>query len=255
MGMMGADQNTDWREVAASALDWWSDAGVDVLVDDVPRDWLAPEAPAPSLIAPKQLGHAPVTVAAMPATLEAFMAWRGGADVPEAGWSGISLAATGPGDAAVMVMVDCPDRDDGDAGALLAGLPGKLFDRMLAAIGLSRETVHLAAVCARRPSAGRPAREVEARLAEISRHHVGLVAPKRLLLLGDAASRALLGTTVREAQGRLHAFNHKDGQRDATRSAGETQVVASYHPRFLIEKPAAKAEAWKDLQMLIGGME
>jgi hypothetical protein len=31
-------------------------------------------------------------------------------------------------------------------------------------------------------------------------------------------------------------------------------VVATFHPRFLIEKPAAKAEAWKDLQLLMGGI-
>jgi DNA polymerase len=30
--------------------------------------------------------------------------------------------------------------------------------------------------------------------------------------------------------------------------------VASYHPRLLRERPAAKAEAWKDLQLLIGGL-
>jgi DNA polymerase len=33
------------------------------------------------------------------------------------------------------------------------------------------------------------------------------------------------------------------------------EAVASFHPRFLLEKPAYKAEAWKDLQMLIGGLE
>lgn len=252
---MGADQNSDWRALAASALAWWSDAGVDCLVDDLPRDWLAAETPVPLAAAavaatPAVTAAALAPAPAMPMALAEFLTWRLGADVPEAGWSGISLAASGPADAAVMVLVDCPDRDDGDAGALLSGLPGRLFDRMLAAIGLTRESVHLAAVCARRPATGRAARDTEARLADLARHHVALVAPKRLLLLGDAASRALLGTTVREAQGRLHPFNHKDG----VLASPETQVVASYHPRFLIEKPAAKAEAWKDLQMLIGGM-
>jgi len=26
--------------VALSALDWWAEAGVDTLADDLPRDWL-----------------------------------------------------------------------------------------------------------------------------------------------------------------------------------------------------------------------
>jgi DNA polymerase len=184
----------------------------------------------------------------MPLSLTEFLAWRTGADVPEAGWNGISLAAEGPADATVMVLADCPDRDDGTdnggAGQLLSGASGRLLDRMLAAIGLTRSEVHVAAVCAKRPTAGRIQREVEDRLAEIAKHHIELVAPKRLLLLGNAASRAILGMELQAARGRLHGISHK---------VGEAGVVASFHPRFLIEKPAAKAEAWKDLQMLMGG--
>ncbi|WP_208404029.1 uracil-DNA glycosylase [Sphingomonas insulae] len=228
---------------AMSALDWWQEAGVDVLVDDDPRDWLAEPMAAPVAFA---VAAAPAAVpAAMPAALADFIAWRGGDAVPEVAWRGVSIAASGPADAQVMVLVDCPDKDDGDAGTLMTGATGALFDRMLAAIGLSRETVHLAAVCAKRPVAGRMPRDVEARLAEISQHHIGLVAPKRLLLLGNAASRAILGAEMPGTRGSLHPFNHKRGQ---------TGVVASFHPRFLIEKPAAKAEAWKDLQLLMGGL-
>jgi len=124
---------------------------------------------------------------------------------------------------------------------------------MLGAIGLTRDEVHLAAVCAKRPTAGRIQSEVEDRLAEIAKHHIGLVAPKRLLLLGNAASRAILGMELQAARGRLHEFNHKIAQTKAGDASDVTSVVASFHPRFLIEKPAAKAEAWKDLQMLMRG--
>jgi len=248
---MGAYQKFDlaW---AASVLDWWQEAGVDLIVDDQPHDWLAapaePEAPAtatPIAPAPTAAASAPAPLAAIPEDLTAFLEWRHGADAPEARWHGVSIAATGPRDAAVMVLVDCPDRDDGEAGVLMTGEVGRLFDRMLAAIGLSRETVHLASVCARRPLAGRMPREVEARLGELASAHTALIAPKRLLLLGNAASRAILGTELAQARGSLRAFNHKGTQ---------VEVVASFHPRFLIEKPAAKAEAWKDLQLLMGGM-
>ena len=227
----------DW----ASALGWWRDAGVDVLVDEHPRDWFAaPSAPVAVTAASIAPAAAPVT--ALPATLEAFAAWRLGTEAPEAAWSGISLAASGPADAKIMVLVDCPDREDGDAGALLSGIPGRLFDRMLAAIGLSRDTVHVAAVCARRPAAGRMPRDVEARLGEVARHHVGLVAPERLLLLGDATARTVLGIDRQAAKGGLRPFNH---------DRGTTGVVASLHPRLLIERPAMKAESWRDLQLLV----
>lgn len=239
---MGIELFDDWRATVASTLDWWRDAGVDVLVEDGPRDWLAGPAVVPVEVAAP---IAATATAALPDTLTAFLDWRGGADAPEAGWRGATIAASGPADAAVMVLADCPDRDDEPGCALLSGAAGRLFDRMLAAIGLTRAEVHVTAVCARRPLAGRMPGEVEARLGEIARHHVGLVAPKRLLLLGNAASRAVLATDMARARGSLRPFKH---------IGGETGVVASFHPRLLLERPAQKAEAWKDLQLLMSGL-
>lgn len=235
--------------LAASVLDWWHDAGVDLLVEDAPRDWMAPE-PARQVVfapaagpAPAVISAAPAPAAQLPDTLEAFLAWRLSDAAPEASWDGISLTTTGPADAALMVLVDCPDREDGEAGQILSGAPGRLFDRMLAAIGQSRETVHIASVCTRRPLAGRTPTDLETRLAEIARHHVGLIAPRGLLLLGNAASRAVLGTELTSARGLSHGLDHK---------SGKTSAVATFHPRFLIEKPMAKAESWKDLQRVMG---
>lgn len=236
---MGADQNIDWRATAASALEWWRDAGVDTLVDDLPRDWLA--APAPPAT-PAALVAEPVSTR-LPDNLAAFLAWRIGPEAVEANWAGGMLAAEGPLDARLMVMVDCPERDDARGGRLMSGPAGVLFDRMLAAIGTERAAIHLASVCAARPSGGRVAGGDEATLGALARHHAALAAPDRLLVLGNGSSRAIFGMDLDEARGGLRALNH----------GGRTvAVVASYHPRLLIEKPALKAEAWKDLQMLIG---
>lgn len=238
LGAVGMEFN-DWRLTAASTLNWWADAGVDVLVEDAPRDWLA--APAPRAVA---VPAEPASAAALPVDWAAFHAWRTSADAPEAGLRGVAITASGPARAEVMVLSDCPDRDDEPAGALLSGAAGRLFDRMLAAIGLSRAEVHLAAVCTRRPVAGRMPAELVERLHECARHHVGLVAPKRLLLIGDAASRALLGTEVVRARGRSQAISI-DGR--------PLEAVATYHPRLLLERPERKADAWKDLQLLVKG--
>ncbi|MEH3047730.1 MAG: uracil-DNA glycosylase [Sphingomonas adhaesiva] len=236
---MGADQNLDWAAAAASALDWWQDAGVDVLVEDERFDWLAVPAARPAA-AP---AAAPVAVPeVLPDTWEAFAAWRIGDAAPEARWGGVTVAASGAPGADLLFLVDCPER--GDREALMEGEVGRLFDRMLAAIGRTRADVALAAVCTRRPTTGRVPREVEARLGEIARHHVALAGPTRVLAMGDAATRALLATNVAEARGRLHGLNHKN--------ATIAQVVATHHPRFLLDRPAAKAEAWKDLLLLTG---
>lgn len=249
-------ENTDWRATAASALEWWRDAGVDVLVDDAPRDWLAvppSNAPLPGESrAPAGERDVPILDpgvrrgGALPERWDEFVAWRSGPEAPEADLRGVAILASGPAYADIMILSDCPDREDEPDGALLGGAAGRLFDRMLAAIGLKRGEVHLASVCAKRPVARRMPPELVDRLHDCARHHVALVAPKRLLLIGDAASRAVLGTEVVRARGNLHQFSHKGVQVDA---------VATHHPRLLLERPERKADAWKDLQLLMKGLE
>jgi DNA polymerase len=243
---MGADQNHDWRASIASALEWWRDAGVDCEIDDSPRDWLARAGATPAVDRlPEQVRDA-VEAPTLPATLEEFTIWRLGTAVPEAGWPGQALGTQGDVASGLMIVVDMPDREDDAAGQLLSGSAGVLFDRMLAAIGRDRQSIYLAALAVKRPPAGRVTEETGQKLAALIRNHLSLARPKRVLALGNAASRAITGLDVANARASLRKVNH-DG--------GTSEVVASFHPRFLLEKPVAKADAWKDLRVLMGGFE
>ena len=75
-------------------------------------------------------------------------------------------------------------------------------------------------------------------VAAIARRHVALAKPKRLLLLGDATCRALLGKPLTAARGHVHKI---EGVR----------AVATFHPRFLLDRPSNKALAWRDLLLLM----
>jgi DNA polymerase len=238
---MGGEYGDQWRQSLASALEWWRDAGVDTLCEDEPRDWLAPPAArtAPVADAPA-VASAPAE--ALPATIEAFLEWRLGDAAPEAEWLTPRIGPSGAPSADLMILTDMPEPED--TGTLMTGAAGRLLDRMLAAIGEKRESVYLASLAVARPLAGRIPGDSEARLLELARHHIELAAPKRLLLLGQAASR-VQGTTNGSAPGQA--------SQDINALSGDRQVVASYHPRFLLERPAAKAEAWKHLVLLSRG--
>ncbi|MFL9842743.1 uracil-DNA glycosylase family protein [Sphingomonas sp. ST-64] len=241
---MGFEGAMDWRIEAASALAWWRDAGVDMLVDDAPRDWTArPASPVGEQTARGPVAPAPEPEAPLPATLEAFLDWRFGAAAPDAVPGEPLVFPEGDPGAPLMVVTDLPEYD-GATPALLAGPAGALFDRILAAIGHSRDSIYLVPLCATRPITGQVPRELDEKLGELLRHLVGLTTPERLLLLGQSASRAILGTGPARGAHGLTPFNH---------SGGQSPAVATFHPRFLLNKPAAKADAWKDLQLLIGG--
>ena len=232
------DRGQDHDAEALSLVDWWVTAGLDTLVDDRPRDWLA-------------AGHAPAAVAtpasadaAQPeqfATIAALHAHLAAADLPQAGPPARRIAPSGDPQAALAVILDMPDADDVAAGALLSGRVGTLFDRMLAAIGQRRDGVYLAPLCPGCPPGSRIDDVAMASLGTTMRLHLSLTAAKAVLLIGDTVSRALLGMDCSSARGRTHDLNH---------DSGTVVAIATLHPRTLLRQPSLKAESWKDLQML-----
>ncbi len=270
---MGADQKFDWAASVSSMMDWWREAGLDVAIAEEPRNWLQPVAensdldarrdhaprdtgepenrPPPAARAAPPPPSAPARIiAAMPADLAAFEAWRLGDEGPDSGWAGPRLGSQGQAQSGMMVIIEMPERDDGAAGTLLSGATGALFDRMLAAIGRDRQSIYLVPMCVVRPSTGSIPPDDLPALAAALRHQVMLAAPRRVLVIGNAVSRALLGADIADMRGALRPINRNDGQQ-----VQPIEAVASYHPRFLLERSAAKAEAWKDLLLFAQGID
>ena len=232
---MGADQHIEWHEAAASALEWWQDAGVDTLVEDELRDWFATPVPmrTPAAVASTPVADLP------PDTLDAFLTWRMGDAVPEAGWNAERLAVAATKNPALMILTDLPEPDDSVEAGWMTGPVGVLLDRMLAAIGLDRDAVTIAGIAQARPLSGRVPGDAQATLDDLAQRLVTLVAPRKLLLFGAEPCRALLG---------------QDGQRGGLRTLHHDGIdcpaIATFHPRFLLERPLAKAESWRHLQLL-----
>ncbi|MFL6857757.1 MAG: uracil-DNA glycosylase [Allosphingosinicella sp.] len=237
-------ENHDFGAEAASLLQWWSDAGVDVTLGEAPRDWLKPdakrEAAAPAA-APVPAGEA------LPDQLPLFRAWLAESDaLPFAAPAAPRVCPAGDPASGLMIVTDMPTGEDCAAGTLIAGEAGRLFDRMLAAIGRSRETVYLAALSCLRSPDGRLGGASVQQCATLARHHAGLVQPRALLIFGDDAAKALLGLSVAQARGRWH---------EIATQAGPVRALVTLSPSHLLSQPKAKAHAWADLRKLIEEMK
>ena len=226
------------NSIEASALSWWADAGVDTIVGEEPRDWLRerPKAPAEAWpVAPP--------ADALPDQLELFRAYlRDSEALPFGAPNARRVCPSGDPASGLMMVTDMPAAEDCTSGTLLSGEAGRLFDRMLAAIGRNRDSIYLASLSCLRSPEGRFTDAASTQCATLARHHIALAAPKAVLLFGDACAKALLGLPVIKARGRWH---------ELSTHAGQIPALVTYAPNFLLDQASAKAGAWADLQMLM----
>ena len=142
--------------------------------------------------------------------------------------------------AEVMLIAEPPGREEAAAGRPIGGEAWQLAQRMLAAIGmmprpgLSRQP--LLFLFARRQAFARSSSPQCARRCPPSCR-----AGQRRSGCCCSATRpasALLGKPLIEARGHVHQV---EGVR----------TVATFHPRFLLDRPSEKARAWSDLLLLM----
>jgi len=224
---------------ARSALTWWLEAGVDIAVQEEPRNWLKPPVPRPQLNAPPE--PAPTQNIAQPTheTLTELQDWLASTtQLPLASTTAGRIMPQGPENAAIMLLSAAPTLEDFAAGQPIGGDAWELAKRMLAAIKIPMDQAYSASLsCFHVPGSRMSPADREA-CAEVARQHIRLAKPKRLLLFGDGPAQALLGKPLPLARGHVHKV---EGVR----------TIVTFHPRQLINQPSNKSLAWKDLLLLM----
>jgi len=260
---------------AAEALRWWSEAGVDLALDETPHDRFAESAaptarrsPAPVAAAPSRAPEDPKLAPALTAApdeaarsaRETAAAARSLEELRAAleRFDGCSLKTTatqlvfsdGAPDARIMLVGEAPGGDEDRIGRPFVGRAGQLLDRMLASIGLDRTKVYIANVVPWRPPGNRtPTPQETAVCLPFVRRQIALVAPRLLVCLGGSATQTLLG--VKEGITRTRGiWRDYEGDDGATIPA-----LPMFHPAYLLRQPAAKRQAWADLRKLRRAVE
>jgi uracil-DNA glycosylase len=159
-------------------------------------------------------------------------------------YAGRRTIVFGEGDpnAALMFVGEGPGADEDTSGRPFVGKAGQLLNNMIGAMGLQREQVYIANIVKCRPPGNRTPEFVEATTcSQFLLKQIDIVRPKIIVALGSTAATYVLG--VRQSLATLR------GQWFGCRGA---KVAVTYHPAFLLRDPRQKAEAWKDLQRVMG---
>jgi DNA polymerase len=143
--------------------------------------------------------------------------------------------------ARLMFVGEGPGADEDAQGLPFVGKAGQLLNNMIAAMGLARTEVYIANIVKCRPPNNRVPEPVEANTcSQFLLRQIDVVQPEVIVALGSTAAMYLLG--VRQSLSSLRGRWH---------TCRGAKLAVTYHPAFLLRDPRQKAEAWKDLQMVM----
>jgi DNA polymerase len=150
----------------------------------------------------------------------------------------------------VRLIGEAPGRDEDLQGKPFVGRSGQLLDRMLAAIGLSRQagdreqSVFITNVVFWRPPGNRTPTEAETTMClPFLRRTIELQRPQLIVCLGATPAQRLTGRSDGILKLRGRWLEAKVGTRTIP-------LLPTLHPAYLLRQPAQKRLAWRDMLML-----
>ena len=146
----------------------------------------------------------------------------------------------------LMIIGEAPGQEEDEQGIPFVGRAGQLLNKMLLAINVDRKDVYVTNVVPWRPPQNRTPTDQEIlEFLPFLQKQIEIIKPKFLYLLGATAAKAILSTplSLGKLRGKWYKYN-------TPKLGTPINVLASYHPAFLLRSPNYKKEAWSDLQML-----
>lgn len=140
----------------------------------------------------------------------------------------------------LMVIGDSPSSYDDKTGQPFVGPEGQLLDKMLASINQTEDNTYITtAINWKLTTHKKPSDEELNICIPFLKRHIELVSPAILLLVGGVSLQALTGlTTIMKNRGQWQKVNF---------SNKEIIALPIYHPTLLMKQPLLKREAWRDL--------
>ena len=151
-----------------------------------------------------------------------------------------SVFSRGSYDASVAFVGEGPGYNEDQQGEPFVGAAGQLLDKMIVAMGLTRDGVYVCNVVKCRPPENRtPLADEAGTCATYLTQQIDIVAPKVIVALGRCAAENLgLAEQGRSWRGQWGAYRG-------------IPVMPTYHPAYLLRSPEMKKPVWEDLQLVM----
>jgi DNA polymerase len=157
-----------------------------------------------------------------------------------AGRTHLVFGAGNPG-ARLMFVGEGPGAEEDEQGIPFVGRAGQLLTQIIKAMGYERDDVYIANVVKCRPPGNRNPEPDEIQECEpFLMRQIDAIRPAVIVALGKFAAQTLLRTddAISRLRGRFHRL-------------GDTRVMPTFHPSYLLRNPAAKREVWEDMKQVM----
>ncbi|HEY4118300.1 MAG TPA: uracil-DNA glycosylase [Byssovorax sp.] len=147
--------------------------------------------------------------------------------------------------APLVFVGEAPGEQEDRRGEPFVGAAGELLDKMIVAMGWTRDTVYITNVVMCRPPGNRnPEPDELASCMPFLHAKFDALAPRIVVALGRPAANNILGTDAP-----ISALRGKFHDRHGFR------VMPTFHPAYLLREDARKRDTWNDLKLVIAELE
>ncbi|MEW6602700.1 MAG: uracil-DNA glycosylase [Nitrospirota bacterium] len=147
----------------------------------------------------------------------------------------------GDPEARIMFIGEGPGRDEDIQARPFVGDAGKLLTNLILKLGLKREDVYIANIVKCRPPNNRNPEEDEIKACRpFVERQIAIVKPKVIVCLGKISAQTLLQSRVAISKLRGNFYNY-----------GDTLVMPTFHPAYLLRNPKDKWLTWDDMQKVM----
>ena len=153
----------------------------------------------------------------------------------------------GSASARLMFIGEGPGENEDLSGRPFVGKAGQLLDKMIGAMGLSRELVYICNIVKCRPPNNRqPAADETAACTPYLLEQVSVIRPEVIVTLGLPSTQYVLSTknSMSKMRGKWHAWRG-------------IKVMPTYHPAYVLRQytPQTREAVWSDLKLVLNELK